>query len=153
MEVASGGSTGTEATTFTSAGGDLQLDASQSFQGLIAGFSSPSSVVEEIDLRDMPFEKSTHVNFKEAKDGLSGTLTIKDGPLTAMLTLLGNYSKADFTLSSDGHGGTIVTDPTHSVANMAPFGQHTASFAAASIGQDGTPLTNPLSNPESWPSG
>jgi len=29
----------------------------------------------------------------------------------ATLTLLGQYSAQDFTLASDGNGGTIVTDP------------------------------------------
>jgi hypothetical protein len=28
------------------------------------------------------------------------------------ITLLGQYSISDFNLSSDGHGGTVVTDPT-----------------------------------------
>jgi autotransporter passenger strand-loop-strand repeat protein len=49
LEVASGASI-SGPISFTSAGGDLQLDASQSFHGLIAGFASPSGVTEEIDL-------------------------------------------------------------------------------------------------------
>src|SRR5262245_950408 len=41
------------AVTFANAGGILQLDDSQHFHGLIAGFASPSGVIEEIDLGDI----------------------------------------------------------------------------------------------------
>jgi autotransporter passenger strand-loop-strand repeat protein len=119
VEVASGGSTGSGAITFTSAGGDLQLDASLSFHGLIAGFGSPQGVTEEIDLRDISFGKATHLKFTEAADHLSGTLTVKDGPNTVTLTLLGQYSAANFSLASDGHGGTIITDPPAMVGSAA----------------------------------
>lgn len=111
LEVASGGSTGSRAITFTSAGGDLQLDASQSFNGLIAGFASPHGVTEEIDLRDIAFGSNTKVTFTEASNHLSGTLKVTDGTHTDNLTLLGQYSTANFSLASDGHGGTFVTDP------------------------------------------
>src|SRR5262249_35119830 len=90
---------------FTHAGGILQLDASQSFHGTIAGFASPPGVTEEIDLRDIDFAKKTRVSFKEDKNNLSGTLTVTDGTHTANLTLLGQYSANDFSLASDGHGG------------------------------------------------
>jgi autotransporter passenger strand-loop-strand repeat protein len=110
LEVASGTSI-SGPITFTSAGGDLQLDASVSFHGLIAGFASPSGVTEEIDLQDIVFSKRTHATFKEDKNHLSGTLTVTDGTHTANLTLLGQYSTGMFSLASDGHGGTMVIDP------------------------------------------
>jgi len=37
----------------------------------------------------------------------------------AHITLEGNYTTATFTLSSDGHGGTTVVDPTASAAPAA----------------------------------
>jgi hypothetical protein len=40
-----------------------------------------------------------------------GTLTVSDGTHTASMALLGNYSLANFTASSDGHGGTSLIDP------------------------------------------
>src|SRR5262249_3157602 len=79
------------------------------FHGLVAGFASPSGVIEEIDLRDIVFGNKTHATFKEAKNHLSGTLTVTNGTQTANLTLLGQYSTGNFSLASDGHGGTIVT--------------------------------------------
>ncbi|HEV2337057.1 MAG TPA: hypothetical protein VGS13_16240, partial [Stellaceae bacterium] len=41
----------------------------------------------------------------------SGTLTVTSGAHTAKLTLLGSYVTSRFTLTSDGSGGTLVTDP------------------------------------------
>jgi hypothetical protein len=38
-------------------------------------------------------------------------LTVTDGPHTANLTLLGLYATANFSISSDGAGGTFVKDP------------------------------------------
>jgi autotransporter passenger strand-loop-strand repeat protein len=113
LEILNGGSIGSTPVSFTSAGGILQLDASQSFDGLIAGFASPPNVTEEIDLRDIAFGKGTKLSFKEDKNDTSGTLTVTDGTHTANLTLLGQYSAHDFTLASDLNGGTIITDPQH----------------------------------------
>ena len=124
LEVASGGSTGSGPITFANAGGILRLDDSQHFHGLIAGFASPSGVTEEIDLGDIVFSKRTHATFKEDKNHLSGTLTVTDGTHTANLTLLGQYSTGNFSLASDGHGGTVVTDPLIGSAG------HAALFAA-----------------------
>jgi hypothetical protein len=59
------------------------------------------------------------VSFKEAQGHLSGTLTVTDGTHTASLTLLGQYSAQNFTLASDGHGGTMITDPA-----VGSGGQH-----------------------------
>jgi hypothetical protein len=42
----------------------------------------------------------------------SGTLTVTDGgAATANIALLGTYVAGQFHITSDGHGGTLVTDP------------------------------------------
>src|SRR5262249_38909232 len=42
------------------------------------------------------------------------------------LTLLGQYSTGNFSLASDGHGGTVVTDPlVGSAGHAALFGAQT----------------------------
>jgi autotransporter passenger strand-loop-strand repeat protein len=106
--------------TFVNAGGILQLDASQNFPGFIVdGFASPKGVTEEIDLRDITFDKHTKLSFTEASNNLSGTLTVTDGTQIASLTLLGQYSTANFKLASDGSGGTIITDPPSVVGSAA----------------------------------
>jgi hypothetical protein len=107
----SGGSIGTGAVTFAvSGGGILQLDSSQSFSGTVAGFGQP----DLIDFRDVPFTAGvTSVSWTQQTPGSagSGTLTVSSGGLAASITLLGQYSAAQFTSASDGHGGTLVGDP------------------------------------------
>src|SRR5262249_48099279 len=121
---------------FTNAGGILQLDDSQHFQGLVAGFASPSGVTEEIDLRDIAFGNSTNERFVEALNHLSGTLKVTDGTHTANLTLLDQYSTADFSLASDGHGGTIITDGAFSPGGT-PTGSVTVSSGQTHIVSSG----------------
>jgi hypothetical protein len=36
---------------------------------------------------------------------------VSDGSHVATLALLGQYTASSFALSSDGHGGTFVTEP------------------------------------------
>ena len=97
------------------------LDASQSFEGLIAGFASPRGVTEEIDLTDIAFGAGTTETFTEAGNHLSGTLTVTDGTHTANLTLLGQYSTGDFSLAQDRFTGTLVTDPPSSASTAGTF--------------------------------
>jgi hypothetical protein len=122
--VRSGGSIGGPPVSFTASGGTLQLDASQSFIGLIAGFASPAGITEQIDLRDISFGAGTTATFTEAANNLSGTLTVTSGAQTASLTLLGVYSTANFKLTSDGAGGTLIIDPSGSATSpvMAAHG-------------------------------
>jgi len=41
---------------------------------------------------------------------------VNDGTHIANLTLLGQYVTGQFHVTSDGHGGTVVTDPPLTVA-------------------------------------
>ena len=47
-----------------------------------------------------------------------------------LITLVGNYLSANFTASSNGHGGTIVVDPAAASATVA----HRFIAAAAGLG-------------------
>jgi hypothetical protein len=42
------------------------------------------------------------------------------GEDVATLALIGNYLTSTFTASSDGHGGTFITDPPATVSNQNP---------------------------------
>src|SRR5262249_37174128 len=44
----------------------------------------------------------------------AGTLTVSNGIATVNLSLQGNYLSSTWTVSSDGHGGTMVVDPVAS---------------------------------------
>jgi autotransporter passenger strand-loop-strand repeat protein len=105
IKVASGGiASGT--VTFAG-GGTLELDAGAGFTGKVKGFAAP----DRIDLRSVAFGAATTRSFTEAASHTSGTLTVTDGTHTVQLTLLGQYLTSNFTLSTDNHGGTRVTDP------------------------------------------
>jgi autotransporter passenger strand-loop-strand repeat protein len=108
LEIMSGGSTANTTVTFaTSGGGILQLDSSLTFKGgLVAGFGKP----DRLDFRDIAFTSGvTHATWTQ--NGTSGTLAVTSGTHTATITLLGQYVAGNFHVSTDGHGGTFVTDP------------------------------------------
>jgi hypothetical protein len=46
-----------------------------------------------------------------AEQFASGTLTVKEGTSSTTLTLVGSYTASNFSATSDGHGGTLITDP------------------------------------------
>jgi autotransporter passenger strand-loop-strand repeat protein len=104
LEIQGGGLTGSNPIIY-SGGAALILDASANFIGTIAGFTAG----DYLDLRDIAFGSSTSMSF--AGNNLSGTLTVTDGSHTAHITLLGDYSPGQFNSGSDGHNGTVITDP------------------------------------------
>jgi hypothetical protein len=63
-----------------------------------------------LDLRDVAFiSGATSATWTQS--GTSGTLAITNGAVTADISLLGQYSTANFHVTSGIAGGTIVTDP------------------------------------------
>jgi hypothetical protein len=82
--------------------GTLDLDSANCV-GLIEGWGSGT----KIDLRDNAFEANTTFGF----DSASGMFSITDGQHSSFIHLLGNYTAGDFKLSSDSHGGTLITEP------------------------------------------
>jgi autotransporter passenger strand-loop-strand repeat protein len=107
FEVASGGTGGT---VLFGSGGTLQLDASSYLSGTISGFH----LGDEIDLRGLAFSSSSStVSWTQTTSGVnaSGTLTVKEGASSMSFTLVGSYTSGNFSATSDGHGGTLITDP------------------------------------------
>ena len=97
--------------SFCHSGGILQLDSLMAFGGTISGFT----LGDEIDLRGLAFTSGTiNASWTQLTSGAngSGTLTVSSGAtVVETLTLLGQYSQAEFSATSDGHGGTVITDP------------------------------------------
>ena len=86
----------------------LKLDHSLTapFTGTIAGLTKNDSV----DLADLTWVKGDmHATFSGDTSG--GVLTVSDGSNSVELDLSGNYTTSTWALSSDGSGGTAVTDP------------------------------------------
>ncbi|OKO90678.1 hypothetical protein AC629_04245 [Bradyrhizobium sp. NAS80.1] len=91
---------------FEGATGTLKIANSASFTGKIDG---QLAVGDVIDFADVTAGAGAKISY--SGDNSPGTLTVSDGTHTASVALLGNYSLANFTAASDGHGGTSVVDP------------------------------------------
>jgi hypothetical protein len=64
-----------------------------------------------IDLPNISFGASTVLAYSANNENTGGTLTVADGTHATSLALLGQYMASSFAMASDGHGGTLVTDP------------------------------------------
>jgi hypothetical protein len=111
------------------AAGVLELAQSQGYTGSITGFSHSGGT--SLDLADIGFVGSSEATFSGTTK--SGILTVTDGTHTAHIHLTGNYTRASFVASSDGHGGTIVVDPKSKDA-LAPAHQFIAAMSAMGSG-------------------
>jgi hypothetical protein len=90
--------------------GVLELAQSQSFTETITNFSTTTST--SLDLADIGYvSKYSEAIFTGTTS--SGVLTVSDGSHTAKINLNGNnFLSSKFYAYSDGHGGTIIKDPT-----------------------------------------
>jgi hypothetical protein len=93
--------------TFAGATGTLKLDNSQNFTGTVAGLAQGNY----LDFTDIAYVANNLPGYTPNSGNNGGTLTVTDGTHTANIALLGNYLASMFVASSDGHGGTQITDP------------------------------------------
>ena len=63
------------------------------------------------DLSGIGFGANTTLAYSANSDNRGGTLTVSDGFHAQSVALLGQYMASSFVTSSDGHGGTLITDP------------------------------------------
>jgi hypothetical protein len=83
----------------------------------------------EIDLRGLAYTSgATNLSWTRLTSGAnaSGTLTVSSGAAVESLTLLGQYTAANFGATSDAFGGTLITDPpvSSSVVQTQLAAQH-----------------------------
>jgi hypothetical protein len=104
---------------FSGSTGTLQLD-NTAYAVTIAG---QLAIGDAIDLVDITAGAGATIGY--TGNNSAGVLTVGDGARTATIMLLGDYSLANFTVSSDGRGGTLVVDP--------PIGNAAAMPEAASV--------------------
>jgi hypothetical protein len=97
----------TQDVRFAGSTGALTLDQSLSFSGQISGFGGQ----DKIDLSDINFGPNTTLAYSAANDNSWGTLSVSDGVSTSNLIVLGQYTAASFAIATNGHGGTLITDP------------------------------------------
>ena len=93
--------------SFAGTTGTLQLDQPASFTGQVSGFAG----ADGIDLSTVGFSAGTTLGYAPNAGNTGGTLTVTAGANSISIALLGNYMASSFALSSDGHGGTLISDP------------------------------------------
>jgi len=97
-----------QSVTFAGSSGILTLNDALAFKGQVSGLAGSDA----IDLADVSYGANTQATFLGNTEG--GTLTITNGTQTANIALVGDYLSSNWTVSSDGNGGTLVVDPTSS---------------------------------------
>jgi autotransporter passenger strand-loop-strand repeat protein len=124
LEVASGG---TASGVIFSSGGTFQVDSGGHVSGTISGFH----LGDEVDLRGLAFNSSSNkLTWKQRTSGAnaSGTLTIKEGTSSTSITLVGSYTVSNFSATSDGRGGTLITDPPITSGASSPSSSGSDGF-------------------------
>jgi autotransporter passenger strand-loop-strand repeat protein len=90
----------------------LKFDATTSagliYDGVISEFNSSN---DEIDLAALGFV-SGQTSATSVLSGSNTILTITNGSQTVAVTLAGNQTSDSFVVTSNGSGGTTITDPT-----------------------------------------
>jgi serralysin len=97
--------------TFAGATGTLKIDTAANFTGSITGQLASGDL---LDFADITAGASATIGY--SGNNSPGTLTVSEGTHTAKVALLGNYMASSFVASSDGHGGTLIHDPSISGA-------------------------------------
>ena len=118
--------------TFKASTGNLVLDHAAQFTGTLVGLTGDgtASNSNHIDLKDIAYGSGTSASFSGTAAG--GVLTVVDAQNhAAHLSLIGDYTRSTFNVSSDGTGGTLVIDPPK------------ASFEFASVPASQPPATTP----------
>ena len=120
--IASGGSLelnapSNETVSFAGGTGSLVLNQPEGFTGQIVGFTGTAPDPAHSDTIDLVGIDYNSSHFAESYSASTGLLTVTDGNHTASLTFVDFNATLDF--SSDGNGGTLITDPP-STESAAP---------------------------------
>lgn len=94
--------------TFGAASATLVMDQADGLAGAISGFQSGDSI--DLSFIDFNSTAGATLGYSANAGNTGGTLTVTDGTNAASLALLGQYSAANFVLSSDGQGGTLISE-------------------------------------------
>jgi hypothetical protein len=78
---------------------------------------------DAVDLTNILYSDQPTLHFSENSSGTAGRLTVSDGTNTNNIVLMGSYTGSDFVMASDGHGGTLVSDPQAPNTNQALLAQ------------------------------
>ncbi|WP_298255872.1 hypothetical protein [Bradyrhizobium sp.] len=113
--------------TFEQANGAglLILDDSHDFKGTIAGLveANPENAENHVDLTDLAFSdtRHMHVSYSNSTHDVTITNTLSHDSVSLHVTIGSNFS-AEFEIHSDGHGGTLLDDPSATGTNTIDSG-------------------------------
>jgi fibronectin-binding autotransporter adhesin len=119
--------------------GELVLENSKAFTGLIAGFAGDGTISSSdlIDLTDVNIAgvAMNKTGYTENGNG-TGTLTLynANGHALDQITFDGSYQLANFTVENDGSGHTLIVDPPASSG---------ANASSSVVPNDVGPVANP----------
>lgn len=85
--------------------GTLKLDVSANYTGTVSGLNAGDA----LDFADVLSGIDTTLVFAANADNTGGLLTLSDGVQTASVKLQGQYTTAEFQMSADLLGGTMLT--------------------------------------------
>jgi hypothetical protein len=74
--------------------------------------------VAGLDFLGTSFAANATLRYSENSDHSGGTLAIADNTHSVNIALLGQYMALSFAIASDGHGGTLITDPSSTALNQ-----------------------------------
>jgi fibronectin-binding autotransporter adhesin len=118
--------------------GILKIDHAESFTGDISGLDDNT-----LDLADITFNSHTKISF--VGDANGGTLTIvntDDPTKVAQIHLDGDYLGSSWNVSSDGHGGTDITESPGALSGLDSHGNAVeGATVTASVTDGGAPVT------------
>ncbi|MGA7069838.1 beta strand repeat-containing protein, partial [Bradyrhizobium sp.] len=139
--------------------GELVLADSKDFTGTIVGFTGDGTIsnsdlvdLADVNIVNVALNKTTYAD--HGND--TGTLTLynANGQALDSVNFAGTYQLANFTIESDGDGGTLIVDPpvnangqssanTHMASNQNPTGTQAADgFVFNFTGPHHTPTTD-----------
>ena len=116
-----GGAFGQNVKLDADANATLKIDHAADFSGTVAGFDANDA----LDLADLAFDSNTTLSYAANSSNTGGTLTVSDGTHTANIALLGQYMAADFVMSANGFGGTLIhNSPPATLTQTLTHPQH-----------------------------
>ncbi len=127
LELGHGAIIGSGTISFNGGGGTVKFAEAVTYSplGSISGLTSGGGG-GRLDFAAIPYTQGqTSLSYTSSDPGnTSGTLKITSGVLVATVSLLGSYMAANFTMESDNHGGTLVTDPPIAAADQQSLLAH-----------------------------
>jgi hypothetical protein len=116
LEISAASSATVNFTNSSGTTGELVLDDSKDFSGAVSGFTGDGTTansdlidVTDVNIADVATGKTTYTDHGNG----TGTLTLYNASGQALdsINFDGNYQLANFTIESDGNGGTLIVDP------------------------------------------